>query len=72
VVLYYHLAVTTSSCGFNYNTWLRGYCWLLGWAWASPFLVISMWTSSVCLSWMDRQFTVNHFPLLFCAFCIMR
>jgi len=27
---------------------------------------------SVCLSWMDRQLTVNHFRLLFCAFCVMR
>ena len=40
----------------------------LGRVWASPFLVISAWTSSVCLSvclsvWMDR----NHFRLLFCA-----
>ena len=26
---------------------------------------------SVCLSWMDRQLTVNHFRLLFCALCVM-
>ena len=38
-------------------------------AWASPFLVIS---TSVCLSWMDRQLTVNHFRLLFCVFSVMR
>jgi len=49
---------------------------LLGWTWASAFLVISTWTSSVCLSVcqsiMDRQLTVNHFRLLFCAFCVVR
>jgi len=31
---------------------------LLGWAWASPYLFISTWTSfvclSACLSWTDR------------------
>jgi len=44
----------------------------IGQVWASPFLVISMWTSSVCLSVCHgRQLTVNHFRLLFCAFCVM-
>ena len=36
----------------------------LGRAWTSPFLVISMWTSPVCLSVMDRQLTTNPLPAL--------
>jgi len=38
----------------------------LGRVWASPYSDLNV--NFVCLSVMDRQRTVNHFQLLFCAF----
>ena len=35
-------------------------CWLLGRAWASPYLVMSTWTLSVCHGPADRRTGVRH------------